>query len=102
MGDRKGYVIVEVAVDDAAQYERYTQHSRPAVAAFGGRYIAASAPSLLEGRTPAPRVIVVEFESPQRAHEFYHSRTYQEAKTLRTGGAARVSMYVVEGIAPTP
>ncbi len=98
MGEKRGYVIVEVQVDNAEQYERYTQHSRPAVAAFGGRYIAAGAPATLEGRTPAPRVIIVEFDSPQQAQNFYHSSTYQQAKALRMG-AAQVSMYVVEGIA---
>jgi uncharacterized protein (DUF1330 family) len=98
MDQKRGYVIVEVRVDDADQYERYTQHSRPAVAAFGGRYIAAGAPDALEGRAPAPRVIIVEFDSAQRAHEFYRSSTYQQAKSLRAG-AAQVSMYVVDGIA---
>jgi uncharacterized protein (DUF1330 family) len=94
----KGYVIVEVRVEDARQYEHYTRHSRPAVAAFGGRYIAAGAPAVLEGRAPSARVIVVEFDSPQRAQEFYHSDTYTNAKALRAH-AAEVSMYVVEGIA---
>jgi len=98
MGEKRGYVIVEVQVTNADQYERYTQHSRPAVAAFGGRYIAAGAPATLEGRTPAPRVIIVEFDSPQRAQDFYRSSTYQQAKALRAD-AAQVSMYIVEGIA---
>ncbi|MGH8666765.1 MAG: DUF1330 domain-containing protein, partial [Burkholderiales bacterium] len=80
------------------QYENYTRHSRPAVAAFGGRYIAAGAPAALEGRVPAPRVIIVEFASTQQVQEFYRSNVYQEAKSLRKG-AAQVSMYVVEGTA---
>lgn len=98
MSGKRAYVIVEVRVDDANQYEHYTQHSRPAVAAFGGRYIAAGAPDVLEGRAPSPRVIIVEFDSAQRAREFYQSSAYQQAKRLRMG-AAEVSMYVVEGIA---
>ena len=101
MSAKKGYVIVEVQVGDAKQYEHYTRHSRPAVAAFGGRYIAAGAPAVLEGRVPSARVIVVEFDSAQRAQDFYRSSTYQEAKALRAG-AAEVSMYVVEGIGTVP
>jgi uncharacterized protein (DUF1330 family) len=98
MSEKRGYVVVEVRVDDANQYENYTRHSRPAVAAFGGRYIAAGTPAALEGDIPAPRVIIVEFESAQRAQEFYRSSTYQQAKSLRKG-AAQVRMYVVEGTA---
>lgn len=101
MSAKRGYVIVEVRVDDAKQYEHYTQYSRPAVAAFGGRYIAAGAPDVLEGGAPSPRVIIVEFDSAQRARDFYRSSRYQEAKALRTG-AAEVSMYVVEGVSAKP
>jgi uncharacterized protein (DUF1330 family) len=98
MSVERGYVVVEVRVDDANQYENYTRHSRPAVAAFGGRYIAAGAPAALEGGVPAPRVIIVEFASTQQAQEFYRSSTCQGAKSLRKE-AAQVRMYVVEGIA---
>jgi hypothetical protein len=65
------------------------------------RSASAGAPDVLEGGAPSPRVIIVEFDSAQRARDFYRSSRYQEAKALRTG-AAEVSMYVVEGVSAKP
>ena len=94
MSERKAYVVVEVDVTDAARYAEYTRHSIPAVAAFGGRYLAAAEPEVLEGDKPAPRVVMVEFDSHDAAVNFYRSECYQDARKFRTN-AARVSMYVV-------
>lgn len=92
---RKGFVVVEVDVTDADAYKRYTELSVPAVAAFGGRYVALGPTEALEGAPPFPRAAIVEFQSVARAKEFYASERYSEAKERRSG-AARVRMYVVE------
>jgi len=94
MSERKAYVIVEVDVTDAAKYADYTTQSIPAVAVFGGRYLAAGEPEVLEGDKPAPRVVMVEFDSRNAAVAFYRSERYQDARKFRAN-AARVSMYVV-------
>jgi uncharacterized protein (DUF1330 family) len=96
MNERKGYVVVEVDVTDAEAYRSYTMLSVPAVAAFGGRYVALGATEALEGCPPFPRAAIVEFESIARAKEFYHSERYSEARARRSG-AARVRMFLVEG-----
>jgi uncharacterized protein (DUF1330 family) len=96
MSDRKGYVVVEVDVTDPDAYGGYTRLSVPAVAAFGGRYVALGATSALEGMPPFPRAAIVEFESVAKAKAFYDSDRYQAAKRQRTG-AARVRMFVIEG-----
>jgi uncharacterized protein (DUF1330 family) len=94
MSERKAHVIVEVDVTDAAKYADYTKLSIPAVAAFGGHYLAAGEPEVLEGDKPAPRVVMVEFDSRDAATAFYRSERYQDARKFRAN-AARVSMYVV-------
>jgi len=49
------------------------------IARFGGRYhVRGGAAQLLEGPGgPARRVVVVEFDSPERLMEFYNSPEYQ-------------------------
>lgn len=96
MSGQKGYVVVESDVSDSEAYARYTALSGPAVGAFGGKYLASGAPQMLEGSPPRPRVVIVEFESLDKASEFYRSRPYQDAKAKRAG-AASVNMYMVEG-----
>ncbi len=96
MSERKGYVVVEVDVTDADAYKGYTKLSVPAVAAFGGRYVALGATSGLEGERPYPRAAIVEFASVAKAREFYESERYRAARRQRAE-AARVRMFVVEG-----
>lgn len=96
MNERKGYVVVEVDVTDADAYRGYTKLSVPAVAAFGGRYVALGATAGLEGERPYPRAAIVEFASVATAKEFYESERYRAARRQRAK-AARVRMFVVEG-----
>jgi uncharacterized protein (DUF1330 family) len=98
MSAPKGYVVVEVDVTDAEAYKGYTALSVPAVAAFGGRYVALGATETLEGDPPFPRAAIVEFESMAQAKAFYHSERYREARARRSA-AARVRMFLVEGAA---
>lgn len=98
MREQKGYIVVEVDVIDTEAYKSYTKLSVPAVAAFGGRYVALGPTAPLEGERPFPRAAIVEFESVAKAKAFYNSERYQKAKAQRSG-AARVRMFLVEGAA---
>lgn len=83
-GSGKGYVWAEMQVTDLEKYMEYPKHSTPVVQQFGGTFIVrGGAPQLLEGdRTPG-RVVIVEFDSPERARAFYHSPEYQAAMKWR-------------------
>ena len=74
------YVIARVDVTDPDQYAEYREPTPAAVAAFGGKFI-------VEGPEETRRVVVIQFESMDRAREFYNSDTYQAAKALRDGAA---------------
>jgi uncharacterized protein (DUF1330 family) len=92
----KGYLYVDTKVSDKARYAEYTQLSAPAVAAAGGRYLFAGTPSeVLEGSATDRRLILVEFDTLEKARAFYHSDRYQAAKTRRNG-AADVNMLLFE------
>ncbi len=93
------YVIVNIEVHDPERYEGYKQIAAPAVAAYGGRYLARGGRAeLLEGEWAPKRVVVLEFDSLERAKTWLESPEYREARALRHA-TAHTDMVVVEGMA---
>lgn len=96
----KGYILAEVEVTDQATYEEYRKGVGATVAAFGGRFLVRGGdPERLEGEGPARRVVVLEFDSPARAKEWYGSKQYQDILPLRLR-AARADVFLVTGAEP--
>ncbi len=80
----KGYIYAEVEVTDPELYAGYQPKAAAAIAAFGGRYLVRGGdPQVVEGDRPPKRAVILEFDSPERAREFYHSPQYQEALAIR-------------------
>ncbi|MBA3497746.1 MAG: DUF1330 domain-containing protein [Gemmatimonadales bacterium] len=94
------YVVVQVAVDDPAVYEKYKALAPPAIAAYGGRYIVRAGPSeILEGTWQPPRLVLLEFPTMQQARAWWASPEYAAAKALRQS-CAETEMLLIEGFAP--
>lgn len=80
----KGYIYAELEVTDPALFETYRPLAAASIAAFGGRYaVRGGDPKVLEGTGPAPRSVLLEFDSPERTMEWYNSPQYQEALKIR-------------------
>jgi uncharacterized protein (DUF1330 family) len=94
-----GYIYVEMTIHDPERFKQYTALSAPAVHAAGGWYpVAGVKPEVLEGAFAADRVVLVEFDSLERARAFYQSAAYQAAK-LKRAGAADFKMLLLGGAA---
>ncbi len=92
------YVIVETNVTDQEQYDRYKEAARPAIAAYGGRYLARGGElATFEGDWDPTRIVVLEFPDLETAKRWYASEEYGEARKLREG-AATLNVVAVEGI----
>lgn len=92
-----GYVIVESAILDAERFEQYKRAAAPTVAAYGGKYLVrGGAISVIEGAWQPRRLVVLEFESAERARQWIESPEYQAVKPLRHG-AAEFNVVLVEG-----
>ena len=92
------YLIAEVEVTDAQRYDAYRKLAPPAIAKYGGRYLARGGETVtLEGSWQPKRLLVVEFPTLARAQEFYRSPEYQAAKEARAGGAT-MKILAVEGL----
>ena len=93
-----GYIIVEIDVTDPAVYEEYRQSAGPTVVAHGGKYLVrGGAAETLEGDWQPKRIVVLEFESVERAREWWSCGEYREPKKLRQQSAA-TRMILVEGV----
>ena len=70
----KGYAYAEVNITDPEQYEKYRELAPASIASFGGKYlIRCSDPETLEGDRHPKLVVMLEFESRERAKEWYNS-----------------------------
>jgi uncharacterized protein (DUF1330 family) len=92
------YVIAEVETTDLELMRPYRDLAPPTVSAYGGRYIVrGGAVQTLEGDWEPARIAVLEFESPERARQWWESEEYREAKALRQR-AGRTRMIIVDGV----
>ncbi len=95
------YILVDVQVTDPQKYEAYKLLAPEAIRKYGGRYLArGGATEVLEGSWTPNRSVILEFPDMARAKTFYDSPEYRAARAAREG-AARMSMFVVEGL-PVP
>ncbi|MCD8504483.1 MAG: DUF1330 domain-containing protein [Burkholderiaceae bacterium] len=91
------YVIAMVNVTDNDKYKKYMVKASEACAKYGGKYLVRGGETeTMEGGFPWSRVVVLEFESRDRAREFYNSVEYQAGKKERAG-AADFNMLIVDG-----
>ena len=92
-----GIIIAEIEVKDREGYEEYRQLAARSLQAFGGTYLVrGGAAETLEGDREPKRVVVLRFESMDRARAWWSSRKYEEAKAIRHRTAG-TRMILVEG-----
>lgn len=92
------YLAVQVDVKDQSEFENYKVMAASAIAAYGGKYLVrGGALTVLEGDWKPGRFVIVEFESADRAMQWWNSQEYEEAKTLRQR-IATAQVILVEGV----
>ena len=91
------YVIVNIDVRDAVQYEDYKRLADRTVQTYGGRYLVRGGKvEVLEGSWD-PRRVVVEFPTAAQAKAWWSSPEYSHPKTLRHA-ISHTDMFIVEGV----
>ena len=92
------YVIVEIDVTDPIDYEEYKKQAGATVAQHGGKYIVRGGKTeVLEGDWKPKRIVVLQFESMQRAKEWLNCEEYREPRKMRHR-TAKTNMILVEGL----
>ena len=79
-----GYIVGDIEVTDSETYAQYAAGVPATVAAYGGRYlIRGVSGEVLEGDWIPKRLDVLEFDTIQRAKEWYSSPEYADLKKIR-------------------
>lgn len=94
----KGYIIARINVTDPVAYADYAKAATEAIRKHGGTPLVRGGKfETLEGEA-RPRNVVIEFESYEKARDYYFSADYQAAKAKRMGKAL-ADLVLVEGAA---
>ncbi len=94
-----GYLIVELEITDAEKFERYRELVPAIIEKYGGKYLVRGGdPETREGDWSPKRIVVLEFESTQRAKEFLDSEEYGPVKQMRLESANTKKMIIAEGV----
>jgi len=92
------YVILDIDVHDPAQYEEYKKLSPVSIATYGGKFIVRGGKTeTLEGDWSPSRLVVLQFESVDRAKAWINSEEYREARAMRHKTSTSQAV-VVEGL----
>jgi uncharacterized protein (DUF1330 family) len=93
------YYIAEVASTDSETYvKEFASKISGTVEPFGGRYLVRGGQTTtIDGEPPKPRVIVIAFDSMQKAQAWRNSAAYRALVPVRDR-MATVRAYFVEGI----
>lgn len=94
-----GYVIAEADVTDPDALQNYGEKIAETLSPFHHRYVVRTSKiQALEGDPPKSRFVVIEFDSVQKAHEWYDSPAYAAIRPIRQR-AAKARIFIVEGLA---
>jgi len=92
------YVIADVEVIDAVDYEGYRQQVPATIAAHGGRYLARGGQTrTLEGNWSPKRCVILEFPSLAQAETWWASPEYQPLRAIRER-STRSNIVMTEGL----
>ncbi len=92
------YVIAQIEVTDPEGFERYRQMVPATIEQYGGRYVVRGGRfEALEGDWDPKRLVVLEFESYERAKQWWASEAYRDAKQLRQSTTIS-KLVLVEGL----
>ncbi len=91
------YVIAQLTITDPQGFEQYRNMVPATIAKYGGKYVVRGGTmEKLEGDWEPQRLVILEFESGERAKQWWASEDYSEAKLLRQR-TAQTSLIIVEG-----
>jgi uncharacterized protein (DUF1330 family) len=94
----KAYLVVTYrSIKDKEKWQAYAKLAVPAIQSAGGKFIVRSMPAKTYEKGMNERVVIVEFDSLQKATAAHDSPGYQEALRALGDGAER-DMRLVEGV----
>ena len=73
------YFVAQIKIHDWDEYEKYLEKYDNVFDKFKGKVIAVDAkPTLLEGKWPYSRTVIIKFPNENEALRWYNSKEYRE------------------------
>ncbi|MFH1339321.1 MAG: DUF1330 domain-containing protein [Candidatus Omnitrophota bacterium] len=92
------YVILNIDVKDPNGYEEYKKKGASTILAYGGKpLVRGENIEVVEGNWRPRRLVIIEFESMEKARRWWNSPEYNAAKKLRQK-SADTDVIFVEGL----
>lgn len=93
-----GYVVAEVDAHDPAAMNKYGAKVPDTLVPFNHHYLIVSHNiQALEGTPPNGTIVVIAFDSVEKAQQWYNSPAYAAVRPIRQA-AATSRIYIVEGL----
>jgi len=93
------YIVAEIEVTNVAGYEAYRPLAGASIAQHGGKFLVRGGKTVAtQGVAPAPRVVVIQFESLDKAQAWWDSPAQKAAQAIGDKYATFRS-FLVEGLA---
>jgi uncharacterized protein (DUF1330 family) len=99
------YIIAEVEkdptkVEDPAAARKYAQEAPKSLIPFNGQYVVVGGTvQTVEGDAPKGYIVVIAFDSMEKARGWYFSPAYEAIKPIRQN-STKSRMLIVEGVTP--
>ena len=92
------FIIVQISVRDAREYEEYKLLTPASLENYGGKFVVRGGETeTLEGSWKPERLVVLQFPTAQKARDWWNSPEYAAAKKLRQR-VAETEMILVQGV----
>ena len=92
------YVLSMMSIHDPATFRKYTDHTPPTVAKYGGKFLARGKPvETLEGEPYKGRLVILEFPDMETARAWCADPLYQELSQHRREASTFSNLYMIEG-----
>lgn len=95
------YLIAEIEVTDRAAFQKYAEKVPDTLAPFRGSFhyvVRGGKTQALEGQPPKS-IVVIAFDSTEKALAWYNSPAYEALKPIRQG-ASTSRLFTAEGLPP--
>ena len=93
-----GYVVAQLKVTNSEKYKEYVEKVSDVVKKYGGEYLARGGEhQVVEGEDNFPRIVIIKFQTYEKALEWYHSDEYKPVKDIRLANSEG-SNIIVKGI----
>jgi len=95
------YLIAETEVTDRTAFQKYAEKVPETLAPFSGSFhyvVRGGKTQVLEGQPPKG-IVVIAFDSTEKAFAWYNSPAYEAIKPIRQGASVS-RMFMTEGLPP--